>query len=102
MIRAEFMTPKGVRLDGYIIGLQHVYCIHIFSNGESFGFNKNLMDLCLLELEKFNANSGLNLDIPDFSPLRYRTTIDAKGFKNINGEFYISKKITNAGRLSHF
>lgn len=98
-IRAYFITPNGIELNGYIIGLKNIYCIAIFLNDEVIYLNKNLYKDCLIAIEKINKITGKNLSVKDFSPLKFETQIDIKGFKNIQGEFDLSKPRTDEERL---
>lgn len=98
-IRARFITPAGIELNGYIIGLKNIYCIVIFLNDEVIYLNKNLYKDCLIAIEKINKITGQHLSVKDFSPLKFDTQIDIEGFKNIQGEFDLSKPRTDAERL---
>ena len=41
-IRVKFITPKGIELLGYIVGVQNVYSIAIYVGDKKFRFNRNL------------------------------------------------------------
>ncbi len=61
--------------------------------------NKNLYNDCLISIEKINKLTGKDLSVSDFSPLKFETKIDLENFKNIEGEFNLSKPRTNEERL---
>lgn len=98
-IRADFITTQGVKLKGAIGGIKNIFCIVIYAGNKIFYFNKNLLADCQKNLEQLSEILGKNITIKDFSPIRYTTTIDLENFKNISGEFDLSKKRTDAERL---
>lgn len=98
-IRAEFVTTTGIKLKGSIGGLFNIFCIVIYAGDKIFYFNKNLLKDCIKNIEKLGEIVGKKLTLADFSPLRYKTTIDLGNFKNIRGEFDLSKRRTDAERL---
>jgi len=94
-IRAKFISPKGIILKGYLVGALNIYCIGIFSGGDEFLFNKNMPDRCMLAFEKLIKTLILKNPtlISDIFPLKYETTIDIEGFRNISGEFNAFEKL---------
>lgn len=98
-IRAHFTTQSGIKLSGYIVGIQNVFSLAIFVNNIILHFNKNLPDLCHENLMKLGKFLDQRLTGKDFSPLKYITDIDLPGFKNIEGEFDLSIKRTDEERL---
>lgn len=99
-IRAKFTTKSGKEFHGYAVGIKNIFCIVIFFNNEILFFNKDLIDHCLRAIEKINKSLEIKVKPEDFSPLKYQTTIDLEGYKNISGEFDIFKKRTDEERLS--
>jgi hypothetical protein len=97
--RAIFTTSSGEAFFGYVIGLKNIFCIVLFLNNEMLIFNKNLYKDCLIAIEKINKITGQNLSVKDFSPLKFETQIDIEGFKNIQGEFDLSKPRTDEESL---
>lgn len=91
-IRAEFLTKSGIKLRGYIVGVQDIFSIRVYIDDQTFSFNKNLPEYFIEDLNKLNKILGKSLTLSDFSPLKYTTDIDLKGFKNIEGEFDLLKK----------
>ena len=80
---------------GYLVGAINIYCIRLFFNGNTYTFNKNLPDRCLKAFEKFAEvlRAYKTTLIPDIFPLKYETTIDLEGYKNISGEFDAFEKV---------
>jgi hypothetical protein len=97
--RAVFTTSSGKSFNGYIGGLKNIFFITIFLNNEIIYLNKNLYSDCLNAIEKINRITGQNLSAKDFSPLKFETQIDVEGFKNIQGEFDLSKPTTDEDRF---
>lgn len=93
-IRSDFLTCSGIRLFGSIVGVKNIYSITIFANNKIFRFNKNLPDRMLEELEKLSHAIGKKITLEEFSPLKYTTTIDIEGLKNVSGFIDFSKKST--------
>jgi hypothetical protein len=88
-IRAEFTTPKGIKIKGYLVSVTDIYCIVIFYNSEIYIFNNNLLEDCFEITNKLiiEINSETTKEVFDVFPLKYTTTIDLPGWKNISGEF---------------
>jgi hypothetical protein len=99
-IRATFTTRDGIALKGYIVGLKNIFCIVIFWNGEVLYLNKNLFNDCIDAINKISKLLNQNLEPEDYFPIRYETTIDIEGFKNVGGEFDIFKKRTDEDRFN--
>lgn len=98
--RSIFSTTSGKTFFGFIIGLKNIFCVAIFCKNEIIYMNKNLYKDCLIAIEKINKLTDQNLSLTDFSPLRFETQIDIGGFKNIQGEFNLSKPRTDEERLN--
>ena len=43
-IKSLFITPIGIKLNGYIVGLKNIFCIGIFSAEKEFIFNDYALD----------------------------------------------------------
>ncbi len=98
-IRTKFITPSGIELFGYIVGIKDVYTITLYVENLIINFNRNLPQDYQKDLSELSKALGRALTIKDFSPLKYRTDIDLEGFRNIEGEFDLLKKRTDEERL---
>lgn len=98
-IRSIFTTRAGISFKGFIIGIKNICSIAIFCKNEIIYMNKNLYNDCLISIEKINKLTNQHLSLNDFSPLKFETKIDLDGFKNIQGEFNLSKPRTDEERL---
>ena len=66
--RAQFRTPDGHMLDGYVCNEGHA--IGLFGSGDYWIINQNLMDMFEDERERILEDLGLNPD-EDLLPLYY-------------------------------
>lgn len=98
-IRAIFTTPEGIEFLGYLVGIKNIYSIAIYVGDRIFCFNRNLPQDYPKKLDQLGEALDKNLSISNFSPLKYKTDIDLAGFRNIEGEFDLLRKMTNAERL---
>jgi hypothetical protein len=94
-IRAEFVTPKGFTLKGYLVSITKNYCIGVFYNGKEFLFNKNAIDNSIERIDKLIAEiSSPEIKAPfDIFPLKYTTTIRLPGYRELSGEFDAFEKL---------
>jgi hypothetical protein len=83
-IKADFETPQGAKLTGYVIN-EDAYCIGIFLIGEEFKFNEQLASWCRSDLTKLQATLGDPRD--PIVPLRYRTDFAGVEGRRIEGVF---------------
>ncbi len=83
MIKAQFRTPNGVELSGYIVGYELYYAFFVFANDRSFGFNET-MQSDLIETREALAKA---LGEPNLSlfPLEYRTGLKHEDGSPIEG-----------------
>jgi len=98
-IRAKFTTPNKLIFNGYIIGIKNIFCIVIFWNNEIIYLNKNLLSDCIDSIDKISLSLSQKVDAKKYFPMRYETTIDIEGFKNLCGEFDIFQERTNDERF---
>lgn len=98
-IRANFTTPSGIELFGYLVGIKNIFSIAILCEGQEFYFNRNLPEDYAKTLDSLSKVLGQKLTINEFSPLKYVTDIDLEGFRNIEGEFDLLQKRTDEERL---
>lgn len=88
-IRALFVTPSGVRLDGYVVGISRVFSIGLFGRGRFFHANRNLGP----ESEKWMSEFIDDMSDPklrslkDLFPLKYSTQINREGYLDFSGTF---------------
>ena len=99
IVRAKFTTSNGIKLFGYIVGVRSIFSIAVYLNNQRYGFNKNLLDRCAENIRKLRMILKHDIDMSDFSPLKFTTDISIEGFSNIDGEFDLLKKQTNEEKL---
>lgn len=89
MIRAEFRTPSGVLLNGYVVGIHGIFSIGLFGDDNIYYVNTNLLDLSRRQMQSLLANqpnlTGKTLE--DLFPLEYVTTIREEAFSDFSGRF---------------
>ena len=88
-LQADFTTPAGKALTGYIVGVENVFSIGLFFNERVYHFNKNLCDLSREQAEEFLTESGLagELSYETLFPLRYETKWGGTTFNDFTGVF---------------
>jgi hypothetical protein len=99
-IRADFTTPNGMTLKGYICGIRNIFGVALFWENEILYMNKNRLHVCLEGIDRINQDLEKKIKPEDFSPLHYQTMIDLEHFKNFSGEFDLFKERTNEERLA--
>lgn len=88
-LRADFTAPTGKIIMGYIVGVEDVFSIGLFSNERIYHFNKNLCDLSREQAEEFIVENGLSseLSYKTMFPLRYEAKWGNSIFNDFSGVF---------------
>lgn len=88
-ILAEFITPRGHRLMGKIVGVQDVYAIGLFVNNEIVGINRNMRQDSRRQVAKYLTLSGIvgELSFETLFPLRFESKWGSETFNDFSGVF---------------
>lgn len=90
---ATFVTQKGEKIAGYIVGADRVFAIGLFVGDALINFNKNLpRSFAEKQFAKLStALGGGIVDIREVFPLVYETCFNWEelGYKNLRGEFAV-------------
>lgn len=88
-ILAEFVTPSGRKLRGYVGGVERVFAIGLFGEGRIFHVNKNLREPSKDQVQEFLAETGLAsiLAFESMFPMRFETQWENDTFANFSGVF---------------
>lgn len=92
--KAEFISPNGLKFNGYIVGADRVFSIGLFIAGKLIGFNKNLPKSLLVKQVGQLLSAlphGAAAGAKDIFPLEYVTQFDWEdlGYRNFRGQFEI-------------
>jgi hypothetical protein len=88
-IKAVFITPGGVELNGEVVGVENVFAIGLFAGDEVVLVNRNMHNRSRAQVAKFLTVSGLasQLSFDTFFPLRYRSAWGCELFADFEGVF---------------
>lgn len=89
IIRANFTSPKNIKLKGYIIGYKNIFAVAIFIKNKKYIFNKNLPELCLkyfYEISQLFSSEVLNKP-EDLFPVHYESDSEDEDLIVLSGKF---------------
>ncbi len=88
-IKAEFVSPSGIKFKGFLVSISRYYCIGLFYKNKKYLFNKNMFKELYEDTKEIITliDSPKIKRISDIFPLKYRTVINMPGIREVEGSF---------------
>ncbi len=88
-VRAEFVSPSGIKFKGYLVSVTRYYCMGLYYYNKEYMFNKNMFKECCSRTTEIVTliNSPKIKRISDIFPLKYRTNINMPDIRELDGAF---------------